>query len=109
MLFARLCHVEEITFLEENNAAPENAASLVVNDTTMYLPLAGMIDLDAERERLGKTLTKLAEQLERSRKLLANQNFVTRAKPEVVEQERQKLADLVAREEAITKRLEAMQ
>ncbi len=108
-LFARLAHVEEIAFLAATDAAPAQAASVVVGDATIYLPLAGMIDLEAERQRLGKELDTLAGQLERSARLLENPDFVNRAKPDVVERERAKLADLSSRREALEKRLKALQ
>ncbi|OPY91352.1 MAG: Valine--tRNA ligase [Syntrophus sp. PtaU1.Bin208] len=108
-LFARLAHVNEIAFLAAMDAAPAQAASVVVGDATIYLPLAGMIDLEAEQQRLSKELDMLISQLERSAKLLGNPDFVNRAKPDVVERERAKLNDLSARREALEKRLKALQ
>ncbi len=107
-LFARLCRVDEISFLSNEDAAPEKAASIVVGDATLYLPLAGLIDLEAERTRLNKELENLESQLKRSHNLLGNPNFVDKAKPEVVEREQAKLADLQVRLEAVQRRLEAL-
>ncbi len=107
-LFARLSRVEEIVYLDTDKAAPDQAASVVVGDTTIYLPLSGLVDLEAEQARLGKELENLDSQLERSRGLLDNPNFVDRAKTEVVERERIKLIDLEARREAIQTRLEVL-
>jgi valyl-tRNA synthetase len=79
---------------------PEQAMSLLAGRVEIYLPLAGMLDIAKELERIDKEIVQ-AEQ-ERSRLLgkLANQNFVARAKPEVVEKEREKLA---AQEERLGK------
>ena len=100
--------METLSFLGTDAAAPEQAASIVVGDATIYLPLADLIDLQAERERLGKELENLQSQISRSKGLLNNANFVERAKPEVVERERAKLADLESRFEATQKRLQAL-
>ncbi len=108
-LFDRLARVETITFLAADAAAPDQAASIVVGDATLYLPLADLIDLEAERERLRSELENLQNQISRSTGLLGNANFVERAKPEVVERERAKLQDLEARFDAMQKRLDALQ
>jgi valyl-tRNA synthetase len=93
-LFTRLCHMEDIQLLESASAEPENSASVIVNDATIYLPLAGLVDIAAECQRLTKEQVKLQQQIQRSQDLLGNENFVSRANPEVVERERKTLADL---------------
>jgi len=107
-LFKRLARVEGMTFLGENEDYRERAASVVVGNATLYLPLAGMVDLEAELTRLNKEVDGLAAQLERSQGLLNTPSFVERARPEVVERERAKLADLLAREEALRKRIASL-
>jgi valyl-tRNA synthetase len=103
-LFTRLCNVSEIQFTD-NSAIPEDAASVVVNDATVYLPLAGMIDIAAEVERLTKEQTKLREQITRSESMLVNEQFISRAKPEVVERERARKVELEASIHQIDERL----
>ena len=56
----------------------------------MYVPLEGLIDLDKERERLKKEITRLENLLRQVTKKLENANFVSRAPAQVVEKERQK-------------------
>jgi valyl-tRNA synthetase len=73
--------------------APERTATVVVGDVVGYLPLSGMVDLAAERERLGKELEEVAERIERSKDLLASE-FAEKAPPHIVQRERDKLADL---------------
>ncbi len=107
-LFARLCNVSEISFLAAGAAAPSDAASVVINDVTAYLPLAGLIDIKAECERLTKEQQKLQEQINRSQAMLANEQFINRAKPDVVEKERARLADLQASHTQITERLSSL-
>ena len=79
---------------------PEQAMSLLAGSVEIYLPLAGMLDIGKELERLDKEIAQARQEIDRVQAKLANQNFVTRAKPEVVEKEREKL---VTQEERIAK------
>jgi valyl-tRNA synthetase len=79
---------------------PEQAMSLLAGNVEVYLPLAGMLDIGKELERLDKEIAQAQQELGRLQGKLANQNFVTRAKPEVVEKEREKLA---AQEERVAR------
>ncbi|MCE7946115.1 MAG: valine--tRNA ligase [Chloroflexi bacterium CFX4] len=102
-MFSRLCNVERLEALNGN--PPDQAAAVVSGEVTLYLPLAGMVDLNAERERLSKELASLAAQIEKTEKMLANEQFVSRAKPEVVAKERAKLAELHQAHSALQERL----
>jgi valyl-tRNA synthetase len=79
---------------------PEQAMSLLAGPIEIYLPLAGMLDLGKELQRLDKEIAQAQQEIARISGKLANESFVTRAKPEVVEQER---AKLVAQEERLGK------
>lgn len=59
----------------------------------IYVPLEGLIDLDKERARLTKEIEKTSMEMEKVSKKLNNPNFVGKAKPEIVEKEKTKLAD----------------
>jgi valyl-tRNA synthetase len=107
-IFARLCNVSKTTLLADVAAAPDESASVVVSEVTVYLPLAGMVDVQAECDRLTKEQIKLQEQIVRSKNMLSNEQFTSRAKPEVVERERAKLADLEASVNQITERLASL-
>jgi valyl-tRNA synthetase len=72
---------------------PQNAIALVIGATEVYLPLAGLVDLGAERERLTKELAELDRQIQKSENLLAS-DFASKAPTAVVERERAKLASL---------------
>ncbi|MCZ7538703.1 MAG: valine--tRNA ligase [Anaerolineae bacterium] len=107
-LFARLCNVDRVTLLGSGAGAPEQAATIVAADVTVYLPLADLIDLDAERERLRRELANLDQQIARTTALLGNESFVSKARPEVVQRERDKLEALVASQRAVEERLAAL-
>ena len=70
----------------------EDRVTLVVTPVELSLPLAGLVDLEAERARLEKELSEVQSQIERLEKLLASP-FAEKAPEQVVEKERQKLAD----------------
>ncbi len=72
---------------------PKASASAVVKGAEIYVPLEGVIDLDAERERIGKELARLENALVGVNKKLSNEKFVNNAPTEVVEKERAKKAD----------------
>ncbi|MDQ7034426.1 MAG: valine--tRNA ligase [Anaerolineae bacterium] len=95
-VFARLCNVEAIELLADNAPAPENSASAVVSDTTIYLPLEGMLDIEKECERLKKEQVTTAADIQKTESKLKNENFVSKAPDKVVQRERDKLADLQA-------------
>jgi len=69
---------------------PKGAATAVVQDTEIYLPLEGMINLGEERERLVKEVGKVEEELSRVRKKLGNHEFLSKAREEVIQREKEK-------------------
>jgi valyl-tRNA synthetase len=86
----------------------EQALTLVVGGIEIYLPLAGMVDLNAERARLQKELTYVEDGITRSQKLLSNEGFITKAPAEVVQKERDKLTNLQEQAQKLSERLEAL-
>jgi valyl-tRNA synthetase len=88
-----LARIERIT-LARDGSRPGIAASAVVAGAEVFLPLEGLVDLDEERGRLQREATKLLADLEGVRKKLRNQDFLAKARPEIVEKERTRLAQL---------------
>jgi len=85
--------------------APDKAVTLATSGVTVYVPLAGLVDLDAERIRIQKEIDNLSKQIDRSETLLANQGFVAKAPPEVLERERNKVEELRGRRQQLSERL----
>ncbi len=69
----------------------EESISKVLDDVTIYIPSSEIINKEEEIKRLELELSKLNNELERSRKMLSNENFVSRAKPEKIKEEQDKL------------------
>lgn len=101
----KLAGLESITVLPSGTVPPESAIALV-GELSVLVPMAGLIDAAAEAERLGKQLTKAQKDLAVTQKKLANENFVRNAPPEVVEQERTRVADLERTVTNLTAQLE---
>lgn len=87
--------------------APENCVTISLGDVTAYLPLAGMVDVTKERERLSKELADLESQIERVAGLL-NSPFAQKAPPAVVQKEQEKLALLQASQAEVAQRLSSL-
>ncbi len=88
----RLAKLERITWMNAEDTAPASATGLV-GDMEILVPMAGLIDKDAEIERLGKEIDKLRKEVARGESKLRNPNFVDKAPDEVVAKEREKLDD----------------
>ncbi|MDJ0739052.1 MAG: valine--tRNA ligase [Gammaproteobacteria bacterium] len=87
-----LARTESIKALEQGDTGPESATALVGN-MKVLIPLAGLIDKDAELARLEKEMAKKRQEIERIEKKLANPSFVDKAPEAVVQKERDKLAE----------------
>jgi valyl-tRNA synthetase len=92
--------LERIEFIADAGTAPA-AATAVVGELKLLVPLAGLVDLGAERARLDKELKRVEGEIGKCRNKLASDTFVANAPPAVVEQERQRLADWSAQLDAL--------
>ena len=75
---------------------PQGSAQAVLGEATIVLPLAGLIDLGAERTRLQKERGKIAVEAEKMAKKLENADFIARAPEDIVEENRERLAGMEA-------------
>jgi len=87
-----LAKLESITVLADDEQGPASA-SAVVGDLSVLIPMAGLIDKEAELARLDKSIEKLEKETGRVRGKLANENFVSKAPAAVIEKEQAKLAE----------------
>ena len=88
----RLARLESITLLKEGEEAPASAAA-VVGEMEILIPMAGLIDKEAELARIGKAMGKLEQDVARFKGKLSNEKFVSNAPKAVIEKEKAKLAD----------------
>jgi valyl-tRNA synthetase len=111
-LLAFLARLDEgqLILTQALDEKPHQAVALVApQGVEAYLPLAGLVDLEQERQRLGKSLDEVASDMARAEGLLANENFTTRAPAEIVDRERTKLAELQERRARLQARLAALE
>jgi valyl-tRNA synthetase len=101
----RLARVSEISSAP---AAPQGSVQLVVRGETAALPLKGVIDIAAERARLTKEMQKADADIARVDAKLGNPNFMSRAPEEVVEEEKEKREEALARKAKIAEALERL-
>ncbi|MGB5740618.1 MAG: class I tRNA ligase family protein, partial [Woeseia sp.] len=91
-LLNRVGRVESVRALEDSDEAPP-AATALLGDMRLLVPMQGLIDVDAERARLGKQRDKVGADLAKAQAKLGNERFVSNAPEAVVEQEKQRVAD----------------
>jgi valyl-tRNA synthetase len=101
----RLARVSEISSAA---TPPQGSVQLVVRGEVAALPLKGVIDLAAERARLAKEMQKADSDIARVDAKLGNANFVARAPEEVVEEEKEKREEALARKTKIAEALERL-
>jgi valyl-tRNA synthetase len=84
------------------------AVSELVNSAEVFVPLSGIVDISKLKERWQKRLNELTKELERVQVRLSNPQFVERAPVEIVEAERQRLAELTQQKEALERKLKTI-
>jgi len=97
---ARVASFEHVTDI------PEGAIQLVVDEATIAIPLTGVIDLDAERQRLEKAIAKADGEIAKLTGKLGNEKFVANAPEAVVAENRARLADEEAQRDKLKEALE---
>jgi valyl-tRNA synthetase len=85
---SRLARISEVA--QAPDPVPPGSAQIVLDEATLFLPLANIIDFTAERTRLERERARAADEVEKVLKKLGNPDFVARAKPEVVEENRER-------------------
>lgn len=107
-VIGRMARVESVSVL--SGEPPKVAALTVIDEATLVLPLEGLIDIGSEIQRLEKEIDRLGKEIDKVERKLGNADFVARAKPEVVEENRDRLTSFThdrARLQAALSRLSA--
>ena len=108
LLIQRVGRVESITVLADDSEAPA-AATALLGDLRLLVPMKGVIDVDAERARLEKQMDKARADLKRTTGKLANEKFVNNAPTDVVTQERERAAEFEKTITQLTEQLVKLQ
>ena len=90
--------VQDLQFQPESGTPAASAKSVVMSSDggslDLIMPLAGLIDFKEEARRLNREMDKLSRELASVQKKLANEDFLTKARPDVVEKEQERLKTL---------------
>lgn len=100
-----LCGIDNLELRPLNGEKPENAMAAVVTGIEVYLPLAGLIDVEKETQRLSKELAAMEKDLQRAGGKLNNAGFLAKAPEDVIAKERAKYEELSGKIEAVKKRM----
>lgn len=103
----RFCNPEELV-IASDITAPDLAMSAVLTGAEIYLPLAGLINIEEEIKRLEKELAKWNGEVKRVQGKLANERFVANAPKNVVAEERAKEKDYLEKQAAVQERIESL-
>lgn len=107
-IIAQMARIDKIDLID--TAPPKGSIQAIVDQTTIALPIADIIDLDKERERLKKQIGKLDENINKLSQKLANKQFVANAPEDIIAEQKARVAeDQAARDKlaAALKQLEA--
>ena len=107
-LIETLARVKELTFIS-GDERPKGAASVILDDLELFIPLEGLVDVGEELAKLSREEQKLHSELSKAEKKLSNQNFITRAPADIVSREREKVERFRARLEKISHHREMLQ
>ncbi|MBT0585421.1 valine--tRNA ligase [Alteromonas oceanisediminis] len=92
LYLTRMAKLDDVKVLAVNEKAPPSA-SAIVGDMEVLIPMAGLIDKDAELARIAKAMDKIEKDVLRTQGKLNNESFVSKAPAAVIEKEKAKLAD----------------
>jgi len=90
LYFEKLAYTSQVVIQEDKTGVSDNAVSAVTSKAQIFMPLEDLVDFDKEMERLNKEKEMLEKELARANGKLSNENFVKKAPPAIVEEERKK-------------------
>ena len=104
----RMAKVREISYAEENAPLPPKSATAVVSTSKLIVPLADLIDLDAEVKRQEKKLEKLTAEKNSLNGRMKNEKFVANAPQELIEQTKARIEEIETQENVIKDLIESL-
>jgi valyl-tRNA synthetase len=105
---SKLAYAGELTIGSVPPTTTEGLVTIVTNEAKLYMPLSELVDLDKERERIGKDLKKAQDDLMKTQAKLQNEGFVSKAPANVVAAERERIEKLKALIDNLTESLRAL-
>ena len=102
-----MANLEELR-VDVNLVEPKGVATGVIGSTKIFVPLAGIVDIAAEKTRLGKELAKVEKDLQQCSKKLANRDFMERAAANIIKKEEEKLKEFQERHIALENALKKL-
>ena len=103
-----LAGATEISIQAGKDGISEDAVSVVIPDAVLYIPLEDLVDFEKEKERLTKEKEKLQKELARSKGMLSNEKFISKAPAEKVAEERAKMEKYQQMMDEVVARLNQM-
>ncbi|MBR6164556.1 MAG: valine--tRNA ligase [Clostridia bacterium] len=103
--FRRLAGASETVLLSDRNEVAEKTVSAVTAAGELFIPLGDLVDFEKEIARLGKELENFRKEINRSRGMLSNQGFLSKAPAQLVQQEKDKLEAAAAKAAALETRI----
>jgi len=103
-----LCRLARLSGVGISEDTPKGAIQVVVDEATIMLPIADIIDLDAERTRLQKAIDKVNQDIRTVEQKLDNKKFVENAPVEIIEEHKQRKVDALATRTKLSQALEQL-
>ena len=107
-VIAKLGFGSEVKVQKDKKGIPSNAISIADKDINLYMPFDELVDIEEEKARLNKEKARLEAELERSKKMLSNQGFISKAPKEKIEEEKAKQGNYKSMLDEVNSRLESM-
>src|SRR5690606_9118707 len=105
---AAIERLARVSTIETAGSIPQSSAQFVVGEANWGLPLADLIDIDAERQRLSKEVKKLDGEIGGLEKKLGNEQFLAKAPEEIIGEQKERLAEAQTRRAKLGQALESL-
>lgn len=107
-MYAGLMGASEVIVSADKAGIAEDAVSIVIPDAVVYIPLEDLVDMEKEKERLNKEKERLTKELARSKGMLSNERFLSKAPEAKVQEEKDKMKKYEQMMEQVEKQLASL-